>query len=55
MPGLIGRAYEQMGGTVHYVGKPYSAVYDRCLEILQVHTRMCHLLLASTSTYDKET
>eukprot|EP00752_Nemacystus_decipiens_P018257 g16382.t1 len=34
MPGLIGKAYTDMGGTVNYVGKPHSAVYQACCEAL---------------------
>lgn len=37
MPGLIGKAYAEMGGTVHYVGKPLHAVYEACFEALQVN------------------
>lgn len=36
MPGLIGRAYAKMGGTVHHVGKPHSAVYEACFRALLV-------------------
>lgn len=36
MPGLIGQAYAAMGGTVHYVGKPHTLVYDECFALLQV-------------------
>lgn len=35
MPGLIGRAYHQMGGKVHYVGKPFPAVYADCFRALR--------------------
>lgn len=34
MPGLIGKAYADMGGTVNYVGKPHPAVYQACFEAL---------------------
>lgn len=36
MPGLIGKAYEEMGGTVHYVGKPHPLVYEECFKALKV-------------------
>lgn len=36
MPGLIGRAYAEMGGTVHYVGKPHPAVYQACFQALDL-------------------
>lgn len=36
MPGLIGRAYAEKGGTVHYVGKPHPAVYRACFQALQL-------------------
>ncbi len=29
--GALARRYEALGGPVHYVGKPYPAVYRRCL------------------------
>ena len=29
--GAIAEAYEAMGGTVHWFGKPWHEVYDRCL------------------------
>lgn len=32
--GTIATLYEQRGGLVHYVGKPYPAVYQACLEAL---------------------
>ncbi|CAM9988788.1 unnamed protein product [Ectocarpus sp. 6 AP-2014] len=34
MPGLIGKAYAEMGGTVHYIGKPHPAVYHACFHAL---------------------
>lgn len=34
MPGLIGKAYADMGGTVNYVGKPHPAVYQACCDAL---------------------
>lgn len=37
MPGLIGKAYAEMGGMVHYVGKPHPAVYEACFKALQVN------------------
>lgn len=30
--GLLAERYAEMGGTVHYVGKPYPDVYTHCLE-----------------------
>lgn len=36
MPGLIGQEYEAMGGTVYYVGKPHSLVYEACFKALEV-------------------
>ncbi|CAM9613576.1 unnamed protein product [Ascophyllum nodosum] len=41
MPGLIGRAYADMGGTVHYVGKPHSLVYEACFNALRVSRIHC--------------
>jgi len=32
MPGQIGQLYKNMGGEVHYVGKPYLDVYEKCFE-----------------------
>lgn len=32
--GALAEAYAARGGTVHYFGKPWPAVYDRCLERL---------------------
>lgn len=32
--GALAEAYEAMGGTVHYFGKPHAAVYDACFAIL---------------------
>lgn len=29
--GVIARDYEVMGGTVHYFGKPYPAIYETCI------------------------
>lgn len=41
MPGLIGKAYEEMGGTVHYVGKPHLLVYEECFKALKVAIYVC--------------
>jgi len=35
MPGVIGKQYEDMGGTVHYTGKPHSSVYELCFQALE--------------------
>lgn len=32
--GELARRYEQMGGTVHYVGKPHEAIYRHCGKVL---------------------
>ncbi len=32
--GVIGRAYQNMGGLVTWFGKPFPAVYDRCMQWL---------------------
>ncbi|NHN83330.1 TIGR01459 family HAD-type hydrolase [Acetobacter musti] len=34
--GLLGRVYEQKGGIVHWIGKPYAEVYQPVLEMLAV-------------------
>eukprot|EP01036_Dinobryon_divergens_P040908 gene40908-54167_t len=34
MPGLIGEKYLKMGGRVHFIGKPFPAVYMECLNAL---------------------
>ena len=33
-PGLVALAYEAMGGTVHYHGKPHMRIYRTCLRLL---------------------
>jgi HAD superfamily hydrolase (TIGR01459 family) len=33
-PGSFARIYEELGGTVHYVGKPHRPIYEVCLESL---------------------
>jgi HAD superfamily hydrolase (TIGR01450 family) len=35
MPGQIGRLYSELGGRVEYIGKPHSAVYAACLDVIQ--------------------
>ena len=32
-PGLVALAYEEMGGTVHYHGKPHARIYRTCLRL----------------------
>ncbi|HLF98501.1 MAG TPA: TIGR01459 family HAD-type hydrolase [Methylococcaceae bacterium] len=32
--GELARRYEQMGGTVHYIGKPHEAIYRYCGKVL---------------------
>lgn len=34
--GSIAARFEAMGGTVHYVGKPHAAVYERCFAVLDL-------------------
>lgn len=38
--GWVATRYAQLGGTVHYVGKPYRQVYETCLSILQFPPRV---------------
>lgn len=33
-PGALAALYEDLGGTVHYVGKPHAAIYGACLDAL---------------------
>lgn len=33
--GALAQRYEELGGTVLYIGKPYAAVYHTCLALLQ--------------------
>jgi HAD superfamily hydrolase (TIGR01459 family) len=33
-PGALAALYEDLGGAVHYVGKPHAAVYGACLDAL---------------------
>ena len=33
-PGTVAAMYEQMGGSVLYVGKPHAPIYDACLDAL---------------------
>lgn len=35
--GALARAYEAMGGSVRYFGKPYQEVYDKALSLLHMH------------------
>lgn len=35
-PGAVARAYEKLGGTVAYHGKPYRRIYQTCLEIMHL-------------------
>jgi HAD superfamily hydrolase (TIGR01459 family) len=34
-PGTIAALYEELGGTVHYVGKPHAPIYGPCLDALE--------------------
>ncbi|HPD83188.1 MAG: TIGR01459 family HAD-type hydrolase [Alphaproteobacteria bacterium] len=34
-PGLLARYYEDAGGIVHHMGKPYSAIFKYCVELLR--------------------
>lgn len=34
-PGLIARRYEDFGGVVHYIGKPYKPIFQYCIKLLQ--------------------
>ena len=46
--GAIAEAYEAMGGTVHWFGKPWHEVYDRCLTKLD-HIDPSHVLCIGDS------
>lgn len=37
MPGIIGDRYQAMGGVVHFIGKPFTEVYDECINIITQH------------------
>jgi HAD superfamily hydrolase (TIGR01459 family) len=37
--GALARRYEELGGTVSYRGKPDPAIYDACLEVLEMSDR----------------
>lgn len=37
--GALAQRYEQLGGSVSYRGKPDPAIYDFCLELLQIEDR----------------
>lgn len=50
MPGLIGRAYAEMGGTVHYVGKPHPAVYQACFQALALAANQVNYYTACDRT-----
>ena len=32
--GEVARRYEEMGGEVHYIGKPYPAIYEYCCNVI---------------------
>ena len=34
-PGMIARRYEDFGGVVHYIGKPFKPIYQHCVKLLQ--------------------
>ena len=34
MPGVIGEAYERLGGNVDYFGKPHAPAFDAAIELL---------------------
>eukprot|EP00968_Pinguiococcus_pyrenoidosus_P015691 scaffold1461_cov253-Pinguiococcus_pyrenoidosus.AAC.25 len=34
MPGVLAKEYEELGGMVHYIGKPHPLVYEQALRIL---------------------
>ena len=34
-PGAFARIYEQLGGEVHFVGKPHAPIYEVCFDVLR--------------------
>lgn len=34
-PGAFARIYEELGGEVHFVGKPHAPIYEVCFEVLR--------------------
>jgi len=40
--GAVALRYEQLGGKVHYFGKPHRPIYDSCFELLVTADRTVH-------------
>jgi len=44
MPGVVGRRYEEFGGTCSYFGKPHASHFEACLKILSLDkSRVAHV------------
>lgn len=50
--GALGLRYEELGGRVRYVGKPYAAVYRRCFEMLGIDDRRRILAIGNSLRTD---
>lgn len=51
-PGMIARRYEQLGGTVHYHGKPHPPIYASCLAALGIADRARILAIGDSLEHD---
>lgn len=51
-PGMIARRYEQLGGAVHYHGKPHPPIYESCLAALGVADRDRILAIGDSLDHD---
>jgi HAD superfamily hydrolase (TIGR01459 family) len=51
-PGMIARRYEQLGGAVHYHGKPHPPIYESCLASLGIAHRTRILAIGDSLEHD---
>ena len=51
-PGSLARHYEDLGGTVRYLGKPHPEVYDACLAELEVTDRSRVIAVGDSLLHD---
>ena len=51
-PGTLARRYEDMGGSVRYLGKPHPEVYDVCLKELEITDRSRVVAIGDSLKHD---
>jgi HAD superfamily hydrolase (TIGR01459 family) len=51
-PGAFARIYQELGGEVHFVGKPYAPIYEVCFDVLRGTARSAIVAIGDSLEHD---